>query len=386
MAVTEGPAQVPTGGSRPAVDRAVGPGVALEQHDVGDRPVRSRGTVAPPRPAAEIASAPPRATVSVRGTDAPPPEPEPAVARVTADTTSRAPARHSPRRARTPSRTPPVTRPRAHPPSAPRRARPCGRRVVEPATTASASSTAPRNCSVECQCRRRIQRRPRSASLTGALDRGRRARRAPRAVAPPPRRPGAGRSRQREQPHPQQVEHRDRRELADALAVERQTAPTPPPARGPGIAIPYQTVPTGWPSISSGPATPVTATATSAPSTRCAPRAICLTASSLTTCSAVDAEHAALHLGGVRRDRAAERAAGSGHVGDPCADETAGERLGARRATSPAPRRAAAPPTPWCRRRPRTPARRAPTRSSRPRSSSSARAAASVGAFAVMRT
>ena len=41
-----------------------------------------------------------------------------------------------------------------------------------------------------------------------------------------------------------------------------------------------------------------------------------------------DAEHRALHVGGVRRDRTAERATGTGHVGEARADEPAGERLG----------------------------------------------------------
>ena len=130
--------------------------------------------------------------------------------------------------------------------------------------------------------------------------------------------------------------------------------------RGPGIAMPYQTVPTGWPSISSGPATPVTEMPTSAPSTRCAPSAICFAASSVTTCSAVTPSTS--RFTSVAYDAIEPRnvAARAGHVGEARADEPAGERLGDAERPARAPRRAAAPPTPSSRRRPRTRARRAP--------------------------
>ena len=89
------------------------------------------------------------------------------------------------------------------------------------------------------------------------------------------------------EPHPQEVEQRDRRELPDALAVAGQpgrdrldrharaararTTPCRPAGRPARRARRRRS----------------TAMPTSAPSTRCAPSAICSRASSLTTCSAV---------------------------------------------------------------------------------------------------
>ena len=190
------------------------------------------------------------------------------------------------------------------------------RRRAAPASapiSASGSSTRPKYWIVTCHCSRRVHRNPRRvsaptspsiASSTG----GRRHRREERA---PQRR--ASRVERLEPHAAAMLSSEIVGELPDPLTVAGQAGGERLRLGRPGSAIANHTVPGGWPSCSSGPATPVAAMPTSAPSTPLRADRHLDRALLAHDVLGRHAEHRLLHLGRVRRDRAAERAARAGH-------------------------------------------------------------------------